>query len=251
MAEVSTTGRVRSITVPGHAYGFPGVAFGGYLAGLLAREFPGLPAKVSFRRPTPVGRPVELRDAGHGTRELADGSGALATARPCEPVRAPERVPERVPEWREAERAVRRQAADGPLNGGDCFACNTGRPIGRGLRQLFAPLPEASQSVALWTPDPQLAPDAEELPVELVWAGLDCPGGWVSRLFGGAPVQTVTASLAATVLRPVRIGVEHLVLGWPVTSSGRKHLVGSAILTRDGELCASAEALWLTPGRAV
>ncbi|MFE9423597.1 hypothetical protein ACFYNO_11625 [Kitasatospora sp. NPDC006697] len=238
-----TAKQARSVTVPDHVYGFPGVAFGGYLAGLLAREVPGGSAKVSFHRPTPVGRPVELRERERGGRELVHGDAVLTSARPCAPVSAPDRLPS----WREAERAGRELARTGPLDGGDCFACNTERATGRGLRQLFAPLPEHSRAVAVWTPEPALYPGGDALPAELVWAGLDCPGGWVSRLFGGAPANTVTASLSATLLHPVQVGVEHLVLGWPITRSGRKHLVGSAILTRTGTLCATAEALWLAP----
>ncbi|MFI6448938.1 PaaI family thioesterase [Kitasatospora sp. NPDC050543] len=243
LTDVGTSAPARTVTVPGHVYGFPAVAFGGYVAGVLAQEFPGQSVKVAFRRPTPVGVPLTLRTGAGGSRELADGKGVLATARTCAPIGPPAAIPS----WAQAERATKELERTGPPDDGDCFACNGDRPRGRGLRQAFAPLLRDSRAAAVWTPDPALNPGGTELPVELVWAGLDCPGGWVARLFGGAPEQTVTAHLAATLLRPVRLGEQHLAFGWPMSRSGRKYRVGSAIATRDGELCATAEALWLAP----
>ncbi|WP_406130115.1 hypothetical protein OHQ89_51230 [Streptomyces canus] len=58
--------------------------------------------------------------------------------------------------------------------------------------------------------------------------------------------QTRAAYLATTVTKPVVLGEGHITFGWVISNTGRKHMVGSAIATRDGELCACSTALWLT-----
>ncbi|MFG2140228.1 PaaI family thioesterase [Streptomyces sp. NPDC048650] len=135
---------------------------------------------------------------------------------------------------------------DSPFYRGDCFGCGGDRTPGQGLRQTFSLLPEQSLVAATWTPDPELGPGGDELPAEHVWGALDCPGGWACRLFSAAPHETVTAHLATTVTKPVVLGEEHITFGWVISKAGRKHMVGSAIATRDGELCARSTALWLT-----
>jgi hypothetical protein len=55
----------------------------------------------------------------------------------------------------------------------------------------------------------------------------------------------VTAYLAADLRHPVRSSHPHIVTGWLIRRSGRKTLVGSAIVSASGEVCAVAEALWL------
>ncbi|MFJ6701036.1 hypothetical protein ACIQM4_33975 [Streptomyces sp. NPDC091272] len=234
------------LVVPRHAYGFPGVGFGGYAAGLLARGFAdGASVKVSFRRPVPLGSPLTVRAGARGGQELADGDGALVTARVYEDL-VP--TPPRVPSWDRALRAEKEHPlSESPFATRDCFGCGMGREPGRGLRQNLALLGEESLVAAAWTPDPALGQGGSTLPAEHLWGALDCPGGWACRLFGDAPPNTVTAYLATTVLRPVVLGEDHVSFGWSVSHSGRKHMAGSAVATREGELCAYAKALWLSP----
>jgi len=44
---------------------------------------------------------------------------------------------------------------------------------------------------------------------------------------------------------PVRAGEPHVVISWPIEIDGRKRHSGSALFTADGELLASARALWI------
>ncbi|MFI0980786.1 hypothetical protein ACH4SP_27715 [Streptomyces sp. NPDC021093] len=233
------------LVVPQHAYGFPGVGFGGYAAGLLARNFAAdASVKVSFRRPVPLGSPVTVRASARGGYELADGDGALVTAQVHEPVAGPPRIPS----WDEALRAEKEHPlTDSPFSTRDCFGCGMDREPGRGLRQNFSLLAEESMVATTWRPDPALGAGCSTLASEHLWGALDCPGGWACRLFGDAPRHTVTAYLATTVVRPVVLGADHVTFGWPISHSGRKHMAGSAIVTREGELCAYSQALWLAP----
>jgi hypothetical protein len=42
-------------------------------------------------------------------------------------------------------------------------------------------------------------------------------------------------------------GERHIAFGWRISRSGRKTVVGSALATADGQLCALGQALWIDP----
>src|ERR1035438_4270327 len=85
----------------------------------------------------------------------------------------------------------------------------------------------------------------EHLPLEFVWSALDCPGAWARRRIVQSDRRALTAYLAAAITRPVRVDEPHVVIGWLQSASGRKSLVGSAIVNKHQEVCAIAEALWV------
>lgn len=235
------------VVIPDEVCGFSGVAFGGYVAGVLAaRTGAGAaqPVRVDFRRPVPPGSRLRVRWAPDGERQLTDSAGLLhACARPGElKVDVPD-----APSWAEAVAASQTYRAAAPADGIDCFGCGLERPTGRGLRQFPAPVPGRELVAAAWEPATQLAGEDGTLPGELVWAALDCPGGWAVRSLGPATGQAITAHLTGTVLRDVHVGQPHLVYAWLVSSAGRKHVAGTAVATLEGELCAVAEALWVDP----
>jgi hypothetical protein len=37
------------------------------------------------------------------------------------------------------------------------------------------------------------------------------------------------------------------VIGWHISSEGRKHEAGTALFDEDGELCGRAKAVWIEP----
>ncbi|WP_036560838.1 PaaI family thioesterase [Nocardia brasiliensis] len=234
--------RTDTIVVPEHVHGYPGVAFGGYVAGVLAAQSGASAVRVDFRRRVPVETPVTLRRNDSDGLVLTDLEGLpLVEAVPATlALTAPP-----APSWDEAL-AVTESSA--PLrHESDCYGCGSLCAPGRGLR-LF-PWPQRAQNrvVAAWTPDESLAADTGDLPTELVWAALDCPGGWVAMALHTLRHGTVTAALTATQLAPVRAGRDYVSYAWPIAEAGRKSTVGVALATRDGAVCALAEALWIHP----
>jgi hypothetical protein len=160
------------VVMPNHVYGFPGVGFGGYAAGILSRKLSGDSIKVSFRRPMPLGFPVGLRATADYGYELADAEGTLLTAQECETVDSPPSVPS----WGDALTAEKQHPlTDSPFYRGDCFGCGGDRTLGQGLRQTFSLLPEQSLVATTWTPDPELAPGSDELPAEHIWGPSTAP----------------------------------------------------------------------------
>ncbi|WP_030410454.1 PaaI family thioesterase [Streptomyces sp. NRRL S-1448] len=234
--------RTDAIVVPGLYVGYPGVAFGGYVAGLLAERSEAKTVRVDFRGPVPTDVPVRIAETAGGGVELGENERPLATARPAElllDTPAP-------PSWDEAVAAAERFRAAPPTGVVDCFGCGL-RPADRGLRMHPTPVPGREVVATAWVPSPVFAGPDGLLPNRLVWGALDCPGNWAGRLLGTQRPGAVTAALTGTILRPVTAGEPYMAYAWLLSESGRKHMTAVALATADGELCAVSEALWIDP----
>ena len=230
----------RSVVIDGHTCGLPGVAFGGYVAGLLAAEFEG-PAKVDFIRPAPLDIELSLEHDQATQVSLLDGDSVLAVGRPHET--ADDHPPR--PAWEEAV-----EASAGYLAVRDNEYPNWSAVVppcltGEGMRAFPGPIKGHELVAASWSPSESFtAANGVLLPV-YVWCALDCPGGLARRAFISSE-PAVTAYLTVRQSAPILGGRPHLVTGWPVRQDGRKSFVGMAIFDRDGGLCAVGEALWVT-----
>ncbi|MFD4432219.1 PaaI family thioesterase [Nocardia sp. NPDC058497] len=236
--------QTETVTIPGHVHGYPQVAFGGYVAGMLARRSGAATVRVDFRRAVPIDTPIALPAAepGHATLTDADGT-LLAQASPATlGITAPPG-----PSWSAAKRAAEAALASPKRPVTDCFGCGVECAPGHGLRLFPWPVPDRPVIAAAWTPDQGLADDNGELPPEIVWAALDCPGGIAAWVFQGMARGAVTAALTATRFQPVLAGAEYISHAWAIRNEGRKYTVGVSLSTRGGELCALAEALWVAP----
>ncbi|GAA1375788.1 hypothetical protein [Catellatospora chokoriensis] len=113
-----------------------------------------------------------------------------------------------------------------------CFVCGPQRPDG--LRIFPGRLPDGRTAATFLVP-------TDRSPA-VVWAALDCPGGW-----------TVIDRDQAFVLGRYAVAVDALpepddecvVVGEPVRREGRKALVRSSLYAPDGNLLARAEATWI------
>lgn len=233
-----------AFTVPPHVRGYPGVAFGGYVAGVLAAASGATQVRVDFRRGVLVDTPVVLAADGSGGASFTDLDGAiLAEASPS----AVTVTPRPAPTWEQARTASATAGALRKMS--HCYGCGTACAPGRGLRLSPWAMSVHDMVIAAWTPDPRLAGPDGCLSTENVWAALDCPGGWAAMALRDLRPGAVTAALTATQFEPVRAGDPYVSYGWPVSADGRKHMVGVALARADGTLCALAEALWIEPRR--
>jgi hypothetical protein len=112
-----------------------------------------------------------------------------------------------------------------------CFACGAGRSDGLGLKPGRTGEGRAACS---WTP-------AEDDPV-LVWAALDCPGGWAADLPGRPMVR---GRMALELRSRPRVGEPHVVSAWLTGGEGRKVHTGTALHDAAGAVVAVARATWL------
>jgi hypothetical protein len=206
--------------------GPPASANGGITCGLLAgtTDFP--VAEVTLRLPPPVGVELAVRDG-----SLLHGEDVVATVRPGEVTLQPP-APVAFAAAAAAPSVLGPHAHPFPT----CFGCGPDRDDGLHLlpNRVSADLVATS-----WTPEESVGVPAEVL----VWAALDCPGGWSADLPGRPMVQGRMACVVDKLPRP---GVEHLVQGWLVGSEGRKVHTGSALYDAEGSGLAVAQATWIT-----
>lgn len=213
---------------------------GGYTCGLLAdalREATGtITATVTLLMPPPLDVPMEVRPDGDGVQLVYDGT-VVAEAAPGELTRD---VPGPVDHDVAAEAAARYPGLrDHPFPG--CFTCGPERRPGDGLR-LF-PGPVAQEVVAAaWTVPAEFTVEGS-VTVPVVWAALDCPGGWSVDIIGR---PMVLGRMTGRVEVLPAEGQRCVVVGRCRGQHGRKTFTDSALYDADGQLLARAEATWLT-----
>ena len=205
----------------------------GHLAQLVDGALEGAAVTVRLRTPPPLETELEITRGDDGTVELWDGQTVVAQAFAAERLDASQ-VPAPVT-YQEALAAG--AAYEGlrshPFPG--CFACGTDRDPADALCLHTGLLPgHEGLRAAAWTP-------GESAP-ELVWAALDCPGGWAS---GAAEREMVLATMTASIRELPIVGQPHVVMAWPTGQEGRKHYSGTCLFTADGRLLAQAESLWI------
>jgi hypothetical protein len=219
------------VRIPARYNGPPESANGGYACGLLAGELGG-EAEVTLRVPPPLERELVVVRA-EGRAELRDGETLVAEAeRAAVDVDVPAAVSvEDAVEASTAYAGFREHAYE------TCFSCGPAREDGLGI---YAGPVEGREGLvaAPWTPRADVTP-------EVVWAALDCPGGWAVDDFQREGV--LLGRMAARVDRLPEPGRAHVVLGWRVGEEGRKRYAGSALLTADGEVLGRARSTWIVP----
>jgi hypothetical protein len=237
-----TLERVPVVVAPRFS-GFPGLAHGGHVAGLLASALGAGAAEVRLRRPVRTRRPLTLDHLGEDAVALRDGTALLATAEA-----APLAIELPAPVG-----LADAQAAAARFPGRErhlfprCFGCGQDHP--RGLRLCPGPVAGRPVVAAPWVPAGRGA-----VPVERVWAAFDCPQLWalIAHAPAGTADRVVTAALAARIDGPVIAGRPHVVMAWPVGRTARGWIAGAALLGPDGSVRAvgrqvAAVASWGVP----
>lgn len=231
-------------TIPARFCGPPGSANGGYTAGLVAAAFladhPGARAvEVTLRRPPPLETALRLSGTDDTTSLHEEGGDLVAQARAgmlsTDPV---EMVS--VADAREAEHAYA-GLREHPFP--TCFTCGPDRAPGDGLRLHPGPV-SGGRTACTWTPDAALADeeDAATVALALVWASLDCPGGWTTDI-AGRPM--VLGRITAEVDAPAQVGERHVVMGRLLGREGRKTFTATTLYDSDGRVVARAEQVWI------
>jgi hypothetical protein len=236
------------------ANGPDGSGNGGWSAALLAEHVDAGRARdgvaVSLRVPPPIGRALQVGAEGEQV-QLLDGDVLVASAEPAQvELDAPARV-------RSIDVAAARAASAGfPFRERHpfprCVSCGTQRDAGQVALHLHCgPLDgvlvgDARVFADTWIPD-ELVADVEQPSVAsnaACWSALDCPSAApIADPDAANPI--VLARIAARVATRPRIGDEHVLAAWHVTSDGRKHVTRSVLLDDAGSVLASADALWI------
>ncbi len=231
------------LTIPHRWCGPPESGNGGWVSGAVATFVPpvdGLPAvTVRLSSPPPLDRPLAVRvgepEGGSGAVrvEVLDDDHLVATATNAPEPDAPLAPPATAAEARAAE-ARYEGLAEHPFP--TCVVCGTAREPGDGLCLRPGPLDDGTGRYATtW----QVPHDAVDAP--LVWAALDCPGGWSAGI-AGRPM--VLGTMTAAVRALPEPGSMCVVTAWQTRAEGRRHWSATALHSPAGDLLARAEAVW-------
>jgi hypothetical protein len=206
-----------------------GVGNGGYSAGrfaaLVGADLGGSGAMVTLRRPVPLDRPLATVGDDAGVLSVLAGDALVAEVART----SVEAVPY-------AEAAAAEATYPGLVEHPfpRCFVCGPARAPGDGMR-LFPGRLGDGRTACTWTPteDPEPA---------LVWAALDCPGGWASDI-EGRPM--VLGRLTAQVRGLPAAGEPCVVMGRLLGSEVRKTWTATTAYGADGRELGRAHATWI------
>ena len=228
------------LVIPRRFCGPPESGNGGWVSGSVAAyvdttsERPAVTVRLTS--PPPLDRPLtvleEDRDTEPAGIRLLDGDHLVATA---------SATPDLVDEVPGSVTLTQAQAAEHRFEGltahpfPTCFSCGTARDVADALCLRPGPLEDGTGRYATtWVP--------QEADSPVVWAALDCPGGWSAGI-AGRPM--VLGTMTARVHALPATGQPHVVLAWSRGADRRKHHSGSALLTVEGRVLARAEATWV------
>ncbi|MFI7364268.1 hypothetical protein ACIBO4_19245 [Streptomyces sp. NPDC050149] len=233
---------ITSFSVDAAFNGPPTSANGGYACGVLAElarsagHLTG-PLAVSLHLPVPLDTPLVYRPAGrrghawHGEDVVATVTAANGA------VPAPTAVS-----------ATAAAAAQESFSGAGhpfptCFVCGTEREKD-GLSLRPGAVEGRPDTVACrWRPRPELADASGLVRPEVVWAALDCPGGWTTD-----PVRRprLLGRMTAGIDDRPRAGAEYVVVGRLDSIQDRTATNVTALYEAEtGRLLARASALWI------
>jgi hypothetical protein len=214
------------VIIPPRFNGPPNSANGGYACGLLSEALGG-GFEVTLKRPPPLGLDLDLVG-----NELRQGDVVVAEARRnAIPLDAAGPV-----SLEEAEAASKRYPGFQHHAYPTCFTCGPARDDGLGI---FAGPVEGRPGVVAspWVP--------RGVRPEIIWAALDCPGGWAVDDFQREGV--LLGRMSASIHEVPRPGEPHVVAGWRVGEDGRKRFAGSALYSAEGRVLALSRSTWIVP----
>lgn len=211
--------------------GPPASGNGGYTCGLVASYVETTGAvQVTLRQPPPLETPLSIVDLDGALRVVAPGGALIAEAVPAELTGDTDPGPAVPFAEAVAVSASYRGFRAHPFP--TCFVCGPARADG--LRLFPGPLPDG-RTATPWRVPLDVAP-------VLVWAALDCPGGW------SVPLEArpyVLGRLVARVHALPEPRDECVVMGRMVGEEGRKAYAQTALYSPTGTLLAHAQATWL------
>ena len=218
---------------------------GGYVSGLLAQHLdlsnPADPVQVRLLQPPPLDTPLSFERDNIELRLITSGGAIVARAEVGTFLNEP-------PRFADADVVARGQAA---YKGFDlhpfdsCFACGTARDVGDGLRVFSGPIGD-DRVAGFWEADEAFAHQDGAIDVPVIWAAMDCPGGWAADQ---SVEPMLLGTMTGSVLRPPLAGETYHAVGEVTARDGRKVFTSTGLYSADGDLLARSEQVWIAIGR--
>jgi len=235
----------RTVIIPRGCNGPPESGQGGWTAGLIAEQI-GFAATVSLRAMPPLETPLSVESDRDPVR-VRHGEAVVGEGRPQSLAVAASRTVS----WDDAldGRAayLSQIAPTHPFR--TCFGCGPDRSPDNALCIFAGPGPRRDLVAAPWEVADVLHEGHVSIP--LVWAAMDCPTASAFALSNEPePIGVVLlANLALDIKALPSFGDHCVITAWPLGRAGRKWSSAGALLSPDGTVLATAEALWIEPRR--
>jgi hypothetical protein len=225
------------ITIDERFCGPPDSGNGGYTCGLLGGYLNGA-AEVKLFLPPPMNRALDVEKIGNKVI-LSNGGVAIAEA----VLTTIDMDIPRPPSFLEAQNSAMSEDKLQDHFFPTCFVCGPKRKEADGLRIFPGPVDGRGYIAAPWIPSSSLTDETGKVRKEIIWAALDCPGGWAILTEGIRIV--VLGKLAVEIIEIMNPGDRCVIIGWKISEEGRKITVGSALFSDTGNLYAKAKATWI------
>jgi len=234
------------LTIASQFNGPPTFGQGGYVSGSVAKVFaPDKTVMVSLRLPTPLDKTLSLI-AGDGHMDLMDDDKLLVRASTVPDL--DHLTPPPCPDTKTVKKAEANYRGhwDEALFG-SCFVCGVDRHDEDGLH-VFTGSTDSTRKdqpglvASHFSARARHCDDEGSLKPVFVWSVLDC-AGYFSTIKTGE--VALLAQFTCQIVGTLKQGELGTIIGWPIHTNGRKHLVGTALYSSDGELVAKTEGLWV------
>ena len=226
------------VAIPARFNGPPTSGNGGYSCGVIAAYIDG-PAQVRLHVPPPLDKPMQIHVDNDGVVQMHDGDTLVGSGTAVDYSLD---IPP-APSLEQAEDAMKRFPSYEKHIFPTCFVCGPGRPHKDGLEIFPGPVEDWSLLACVWKPSDDILDEAGNVPANILWAALDCPGAFATM--GGKEIASVLGQLDAEINATVKGGEPLIVYSWPLGNDGRKHYAGAAVATASGEVIASSRSIWI------
>jgi hypothetical protein len=228
------------VTIAKRFCGPPASSNGGYFCGLVSALSHDT-RTVRLMKPPPLDAGLDVVEREDGVLAILHGEVIVGQSRPATlELDAP--VP---PSYVETLDASLHYAGFSEHPFPTCFVCGPKRTRGDGLRVFAGPVAGREIVAAPWVPDASLDAGDGKVKPEFMFAVLDCPGCFAANKSGRG--LWLLGEFTGHIDRRVHIDEPCRVIGWHISSKGRKHEAGTALFDEDGELCGRAKAVWIEP----
>lgn len=229
-----------TLTVAKRFCGPPASSNGGYFCGLVSALSPQI-RTVRLMKPPPLDTSLDVVEMPESVIAIRHGEAVVGQSRPG----TLELDPPVPPSYVETLDASLHYAGFSEHPFPTCFVCGPQRTRGDGMRVFAGPVAGRQIVAAPWVPDASLDAGDGKVRPEFMFAAMDCPGCFAANKSGRG--MWLLGEFTAHVDRRVHIDEPCRVIGWHISSKGRKHEAGTALFDEEGELCSRAKAVWIEP----
>ncbi|TGK18526.1 hypothetical protein [Leptospira stimsonii] len=253
MKQTSSTFNFESIEINEKYCGPPKSGNGGYIAGIAAKPIQKDAAVIKIKSPGPLNETLyySLNSSTNGIKLLSKDADVVIAEAQEDPeffMNVPElnsSILEDIQNPEEEYLGFQRHPFP------TCFVCGPQRKQEDGMRIFPAKIPDQVGFTHLhgdfWNPWKDLGDADGKIRNEIVWAALDCPGGFAVSYVD--PTMIVLVKLRGRILESLFTEVPYAILSWEIGRNRRQRTPGTAIYRISDRKCvAYSEALWMVPG---